>query len=196
MKRTVIALAAVTLFAGCATPPPDGPSVMVLPGSSKTFDQFRFDDNECRQFASSQIGGTSAAQAANDAAVKNAVVGTAIGAAAGGLMGGNSGAGVGAGIGLAGGALAGTGAADYSGRTVQQRYDIHYQQCMYAKGHQIPMAGRYAPYRTTRATPPPPPPPASRAVPPAPPPAPAAPPQAAPPPPPPPGPPPPPPQSG
>jgi len=208
MKRSVIALAAVTLFAGCATPPPDGPSVMVLPGSNKSFDQFRFDDNECRQFALTQLGGTTAAQASNDAAVKNAVVGTAIGAAAGGLMGGNSGAGVGAGIGLAGGALAGTGAADYSGRTVQQRYDIHYQQCMYAKGHQIPMAGRYAPYRTTRATPPPPPPPpTSRAAPPPPPapaappqaapaPAPAAPPQAAPPPPPPPGPPPPPPQSG
>src|SRR4029077_14683236 len=41
MKRSVIALAAVTLFAGCATPPPDGPSVMVLPGSNKSFDQFR-----------------------------------------------------------------------------------------------------------------------------------------------------------
>ncbi len=180
MKRTVIALAAITLFAGCATPPPDGPSVMVLPGSNKSFDQFRFDDNECRQFASAQLGGTTAAQAANDAAAKNAVVGTAIGAAAGGLMGGNSGAAVGAGVGLAGGALAGTGAADYSGRTVQQRYDIHYQQCMYAKGHQIPMAGRYAPYRVSRqATPPPPPPPPGPR------------PQAAPPPPPPPGPPPP-----
>jgi len=183
MKRTVIALAAITLFAGCATPPPDGPSVMVLPGSNKSFDQFRFDDNECRQFASAQLGGTTAAQAANDAAAKNAVVGTAIGAAAGGLMGGNSGAAVGAGVGLAGGALAGTGAADYSGRTVQQRYDIHYQQCMYAKGHQIPMAGRYAPYRVSRQATPPPPPPSG--------PPPGPPPQVAPPPPPPPGPPPP-----
>jgi hypothetical protein len=181
MKRTVFALAAVALFAGCATPPPSGPSVMVLPGSGKSFDQFRYDDNECRQYATAQIGGTNAAQAYNDAAVKSAVVGTAIGAAAGGLAGGNSGAGIGAGIGLAGGALAGTGAAQSSGYTLQQRYDIGYQQCMYAKGHQIPMAGRYAPYRTTRAAPPPPPPPAPR-------------PQAAPPPPPP-GPPPPPPTS-
>ena len=161
MKRTIFALAAVALFAGCATPPPSGPSVMVLPGSGKSFDQFRYDDNDCRQYATAQIGGTTAAQASNDAAVKSAVVGTAIGAAAGGLLGGNSGAGVGAGIGLAGGALAGTGAAQASGYTLQQRYDINYQQCMYAKGHQIPMAGRYAPYRTTtrQAAPPPPPPP-------------------------------------
>ena len=161
MKKTIFALGAVALFAGCATPPPAGPSVMVLPGSSKSFDQFRYDDNECRQFASAQIGGTTAAQASNDSAVKSAVVGTAIGAAAGGLIGGNSGAGVGAGVGLAGGALAGTGTAQASSYTLQQRYDVGYQQCMYAKGHQIPMAGRYAPYRQTtrQAAPPPPPPP-------------------------------------
>jgi outer membrane lipoprotein SlyB len=136
---------------------------MVLPGSTKSFDQFRFDDNECRQFASSQIGGATAAQAQTDSAVKSAVVGTAIGAAAGGLLGGNSGAGVGAGIGLAGGALAGTGASQQSGYSLQQRYDFGYQQCMYAKGHQIPMASRYD--RTARPAPgpsvPPPPPPGS-----------------------------------
>src|SRR5438128_113013 len=156
MKRTLIALGALALFAGCATPPPSGPSVLVLPGSSKSFDQFRFDDNECRQFATAQIGGGTAAQASNDAAVKSAVVGTAIGAAAGGLMGGNSGAGVGAGIGLAGGALAGTGASSQSAYSLQQRYDFGYQQCMYAKGHQIPSSARYAPYRqpTRQAAPP------------------------------------------
>jgi outer membrane lipoprotein SlyB len=133
---------------------------MVLPGSTKSFDQFRYDDNDCRQFATSQVGGTTAAQASNDAAVKNAVVGTAVGAAAGGLIGGNSGAGVGAGVGLIGGSLAGTGAAQSSGYSLQQRYDFGYQQCMYAKGHQIPMASRYAPYRepTRQAAPPPPPP--------------------------------------
>src|SRR5205814_1727839 len=124
MKLIFSSAAAVALLAGCATPPPSGPSVMVLPGSTKSFDQFRFDDNECRQFASSQIGGTTAAQAQTDSAVKSAVVGTAIGAAAGGLMGGNSGAGVGAGIGLAGGALAGTGASSQSAYSLQQRYDF------------------------------------------------------------------------
>jgi hypothetical protein len=154
--------AGLILLAGCATPPPSGPSVMVLPGSAKSFDQFRYDDYECRQFASSQVGGATPQQASADSGVKSAVVGTAVGAAAGGLMGGNAGAGVGAGVGLAAGALAGTGAANSSSYTLQQRYDVGYQQCMYAKGHQIPMAAsRYTPRSTQsrQAAPPPPPPP-------------------------------------
>jgi hypothetical protein len=156
VKKTFVLL----LLAGCATPPPSGPSVMVLPGSAKSFDQFRFDDHECRQFAHAQVGGTTAQQAATDSAVKSAVVGTAVGAAAGGLMGGSAGVGVGAGVGLAGGTLAGAGAANASAYTLQQRFDHGYQQCMYAKGHQIPMAGRYTPHRQSRpAVVPPPPPP-------------------------------------
>jgi len=160
MKKLLL-VGAAAVIAGCATPAPSGPSVMVLPGTAKSFDQFRFDDNECRQFASAQIGGKTADQASNDTTVRNAAVGTVVGAAAGGLMGGNAGAGVGAGIGLAGGALSGAGAGEVSGRSLQQRYDVGYQQCMYAKGHQIPMAGRYAPRAAARqqAAPPPPPPP-------------------------------------
>ena len=83
---------------------------MVLPGSTKTFDQFRADDGECRQYASGQ-----AADKASE------------------------------------------------GRTLQQRYDFAFQQCMYARGHQIPMARGSMPrpqQGKTAATPPPPPPPA------------------------------------
>ncbi len=167
MKKTIFALSAVALFAGCATPPPSGPSVMVLPGSGKSFDQFRFDDNECRQYSSQAIGGTTVADAQANSAAKSAAVGTVIGAAAGGLMGGRSGAGVGAGVGLLGGSLAGTGESQSSGYSLQQRYDHAYQQCMYAKGHQIPMAARYAPYRAkTQVAPPPPPPPSGNRPPP------------------------------
>jgi hypothetical protein len=136
---------------------------MVLPGSNKSFDQFRYDDYECRQYASTQVGGKTAADAQTNSALTSAAVGTAVGAAAGGLMGGNSGAGVGAGVGLAAGALAGTDASSRSGYSLQQRYDIGYQQCMYAKGHQIPMAAsRYTPRRAPapQVAPPPPPPPA------------------------------------
>jgi hypothetical protein len=159
--RLFFTVAGIAVIAGCATPPPAGPSVMVLPGSTKSFDQFRFDDNECRQFASSQIGGATPDQAATDSGVKSAVVGAAIGTVAGAALGGSQGAAVGAGVGTAGGALAGTGAAGQTGRTLQQRYDMGYQQCMYAKGHQIPSSARYAPSRqpTRQAAPPPPPPP-------------------------------------
>ncbi len=163
-------LAPLLLVAACASTP-TGPGVMVLPGSGKSFDQFRADDYECRQYAQMQIGGPTANQAAVDSGVASAAVGTAIGAAAGAALGGSRGAAAGAGVGLAGGALAGTGAAEVSGRTAQQRYDIGYQQCMYAKGHKIPMAAsrydRRPAYRDN--TPPPPPPPAGTPPPPPPP---------------------------
>lgn len=159
MKRWLIVAGAVAL-AGCATPPPSGPSVMVLPGSGKSFDEFQNDEYACRQFATVQIGGTTTQEAATNSAAKNAAIGTAVGAAAGGLMGGNSGAGVGAGMGLLVGALTGADAGNASAYSLQRRYDIAYEQCMYAKGHQIPMAGRYpARGASARPSPPPPPPP-------------------------------------
>jgi hypothetical protein len=162
MKKPLLVAAALVL-AGCATIP-DGPAVMVLPGSTKTFDQFRADDGECRQYATAQIGGKNAQQAANQSAATTAAVGTAIGAGAGALIGGSQGAAVGAGVGLAGGSLVGADAAHASGRSAQQRYDHAYQQCMYAKGHQVPVARgtlqRQVQSRpsTSAATPPPPPP--------------------------------------
>ena len=158
-------LAAISLaLAGCATTPPNTPGVMVLPGDGKSWDAFRFDDHECRQYASSNVGTPDGA--AMNSGVASAAIGTAVGAAAGGLMGGNAGAGVGAGLGLATGALAGSGAANASGRTAQQRYDFGYQQCMYAKGNKIPMSAAQArqqqSYRPApRAVAPPPPPPGS-----------------------------------
>jgi len=88
------------LLLGACVSMPAGPSVMVLPGTNKSFDQFRADDMDCRQFASSQVGGTSADKAAADSGVKSAAIGTMIGAAAGALIGGNhQGAAVGAGTG-------------------------------------------------------------------------------------------------
>jgi hypothetical protein len=160
MKSALAALGLVAL-AGCVSMP-SGPSVMVLPGSAKSFEQFRADDFECRDYAHVQSGGKSPDQAGNQAGVNTAAVGAVVGAAAGAAI-GRSGhaAAAGAGIGTAGGALAGAGAAAHSARTVQGRYDIAFQQCMYAKGHQIPMSGGYRGHlgRSYRqATPPPPPP--------------------------------------
>jgi hypothetical protein len=100
---------------------PAGPALLVLPGTGKSFDLFRADDVECRQFATSQLGST-----ANDA---------------------------------------GTDAGYASGYSLQRRYDVSYTQCMYAKGHRVPVAGRYsdnaAPRRNASVPPPPPPPPPS-----------------------------------
>jgi len=151
------------LFVGACATVPSGPGVMVLPGTGKSFDQFRADDYECRQFASTQTGGTTPAQIAADSGVKSAAVGALIGAAVGAAVDGGRGAGVGAGTGLAVGALAGTGAAEGSSHGLQRRYDFGYTQCMYAKGHKIPVSGQFtsapasAPAPTTYTPPPPPP---------------------------------------
>jgi hypothetical protein len=165
MKKLLLGLGVLAL-AGCASTPP-GPSVMVLPGSGKSFDQFRADDFECRDYAFAQSGARTPDQAGSTAGVNTAAVGAVVGAAAGAAI-GRSGhdAVAGAALGTAGGALVGSGTAAQSARTVQGRYDIAFQQCMYAKGHQIPMSAGYrghlgptgSSYR--QATPPPPPPPA------------------------------------
>jgi hypothetical protein len=163
LKTTHAALGAALLLTACVTVP-EGPSVMVLPGSGKNFDQFQLDDYSCKQFAKASIGGTNAQQAATESGVKSAAVGAAVGAAAGALMGGHRGAGTGAGAGLAVGALAGTGAAQSSAGNLQQRYDTAYVQCMYAKGNRVPVYGgmQQAPSRSYDTPPPPPPPPPSR----------------------------------
>jgi len=149
------------LFLGGCVTVPSGPSGMALPGSGKTFDQFRVDDYECRQYAQIQAGGVTAQRAAEDSAVKSAAVGTIVGAAAGAAISGHSsGAAVGAGTGLLVGSLAGSGAAQGSAYGVQGRYDAGYMQCMYAKGHKIPVSGRFASRGSSpRAYAPPPPPP-------------------------------------
>jgi len=154
----IIALLALS---ACVTVP-TGPSAMALPGTGKSFGQFRADDYECRQFANAQVGGTTAEQAGVDSGVKSAAVGTIVGAAAGAAVDGGRGAGTGAGIGMAMGALAGAGAAQGSSYELQRRYDAGYMQCMYAKGHKIPVSGRFTsanppPQYTPRYPPPPPP---------------------------------------
>jgi outer membrane lipoprotein SlyB len=156
MKIAVLALP--VLVAACTTMP-SGPSVMVLPSTSKSFDQFRADDMACRNYALESVGGVTASQAATQSGVGSAVIGTVLGAAAGAAIDGHEGAAVGAGTGLLIGGLAGTGTAQASGYNLQYRYDAGYVQCMYAKGHQVPVSGRiYQQSRPERYVPPPPPP--------------------------------------
>ncbi|MEO8417407.1 MAG: YMGG-like glycine zipper-containing protein [Methylophilaceae bacterium] len=164
------ALGIALLLAACATTP-EGPSAMALPGSGKSFDQFRYDDNYCRQYGLEQSGGMTANQAANDSLAKSAVVGTAIGAVIGAAAGGHDGAGIGAATGLVVGSAAGSNAAAASSYNAQQRYDNAYVQCMYAQGHRVPVAGRFVTEPRQTYTPPsrryyPPPPPPGYVLPP------------------------------
>lgn len=138
------ALLALLMLGACTTIPV-GPSIMALPGSGKSFDQFRVDDGDCRQFALGQVGGATANRAVIDSGVKSAVVGTAVGALAGAAVGGQGGAAVGAGAGLLVGSVAGAGAGEASAYGSQRRYDHAYIQCMYAKGERVPVSGRMAP---------------------------------------------------
>lgn len=177
MKRNlkIPALVTLLLLAGCVSMP-SGPGVMALPGTNKSFDQFRADDFDCRQYASDQVGGDTAERAQADSAVKSAAIGTAVGALAGAIVGGRGSVAAGAGTGLLVGGVAGAGAGNASGRNLQQRYDHGYVQCMYSKGHRVPAAGRFESVRPISTYAPPPPPPQAGAVPPPPPGAPPAPP--------------------
>lgn len=149
-KRRLLAAPAAALaavLAGC-TVMPSGPSVLALPGTGKSFDQFRGDDASCRQYALAQVGGVSAGQAATTSAVGSAALGTAVGAAAGAAFGGGRGAAIGAGAGLLGGGAVGAGTAQASGYGIQRRYDYAYIQCMYAAGERVPVpAGMARSYR-------------------------------------------------
>ena len=96
--RSVASTLGALLLTAC-TSAAYGPSVLVLPGSGKTFDQFRFDEQDCRAYAqpSGQDPG-------------------------------------------------------------QQQFDRMFVQCMYAKGHKVPVSSRYsdAQQETAARTPPPP----------------------------------------
>src|SRR6185503_15887839 len=122
----IIILATIT---GCATIP-TGPTLAVMPAPGKPFEVFVADDSVCRQFADRQTG-----VSPQTAATQDTMSGAAIGAAAGHP---GVGAGVGAGTGLLAGTAAGAHVGYGAGFTLQQRYNIAYEQCMYAKGNQIP----------------------------------------------------------
>ncbi len=158
MRWGLPAFVMVLGLTGCATIP-TGPSVMVLPGRGKTFEEFQADNGVCRQWASTEIG-TTPGQASTEAGVSSAAMGTILGAGLGAAIGAASGnPGVGAAIGAGGGALGGTavglGVSQAAAGSVQWRYDVAYEQCMYAKGNRIPVAARSA-YGTQPAPPPPP----------------------------------------
>ena len=92
MKRGALAFGALLLLSACGSTPIYGPGVLVLPGTGKSFDQFRSDEHECRGYAQAQL----------------------------------------------------TDQEEDSAGSLQQRYDRAFLQCMYAKGHKIPVSRSYS----------------------------------------------------
>jgi hypothetical protein len=138
--RKIVSVLLLLVLTGCATVP-TGPSAMVFPAQGKPFEQFQAEDANCRWWASQQSG-LSAQETVNQNTVSGAVVGALIGAGLGAAIGaisGNPGMGaaVGAGSGLLGGAISGASAGQGYAWESQRRYDIAYQQCMYAKGNEV-----------------------------------------------------------
>jgi len=144
----LLPLSALVVLGGCVTVPV-GPTVRVMPGTQKSFDQFQIDDSSCRNYAYNSIGGPNAVQPGQEAAARDLAVASALGAAAGAAIGavsGQAGAGaaIGAGSGLLWGGAAGANTSGYSSYQLQRSYDTAYLQCMYSRGHQVPgyMASR------------------------------------------------------
>ena len=141
-------LAVASLTVACVGLPA-GPDVMALPGTGRSFDEFRSDDLFCRDYAMQQIGGSGRERAANSAVISNAAIGAAVGALAGAAFAGRDGAGVGAGTGLIVGGMSGVENAQGL-RGGQRQYDHAYVQCMYGKGHRVPVNGIYTALPTSR----------------------------------------------
>jgi hypothetical protein len=130
------------LFLSSCSSLPTGPTVMVLPGVGKPFDQFQVDDGGCRYFAQQQLG-TTPGQAVTQNTMHGAAIGTIVGAGVGAAIGAATGspevgAAIGAGTGLLMGTAAGAQSGSTAAQTLQWRYDLAYVQCMYAKGNQVP----------------------------------------------------------
>ncbi len=145
--------ATVLLLGGCAAQPLR-PSVAVMPPPNKPFEVFQQDQAGCQQYAEQQAGGPEAANAANNQVASGAIVGTLLGAAVGALLTpwNGHGAAPGAAVGLLAGSAVGANNAGRTAREVQWQYDTAYQQCMYARGDQVPG------YQSANMPPPPPPP--------------------------------------
>ena len=140
-KRAVSVGAAVLALIGlsaCATAPMS-PSLVTLPGTGRSFDQFRADDYNCRLYGEVQIG----LRTAQSAAAAAMTVGTASGAPGGmsssAFVGGGQ---VAAGAVQAGpppGVIPSSNLPAGTSYAAQQRYDNAYVQCMYASGNRVPV---------------------------------------------------------
>jgi uncharacterized protein YcfJ len=128
-------MATVIALAGCA-PTVMAPTVPVMPGANKPFDQFAADQQTCQAYANSQTAPLAAQ--ANNQAVGTTLLTTALGAGLGAAVGGGRGAAIGAASGAVVGGSMGAQGSSLAGMNIQQQYDVYYSQCMYSRGNQVP----------------------------------------------------------
>ncbi len=144
-KFIAIGLLPLLALGACTPATPTGPTIMALPGQGKSFQQFQYDDQNCRNYAQSRSNAAQVAGNTQNSTAGTAVIGTLIGAAAGAALGslsGNvgAGAGIGAGAGLLGGGAVAGGQAQDASNSLQGRYDMAYAQCMVGNGESIQTA--------------------------------------------------------
>lgn len=149
------AMVAAIALTGCA-PTVMAPTVPVMPGANKPFDQFAADQQTCEGYANSQTAPLAAQ--ANNQALGSTLLTTALGAGLGAAIGGGRGAAIGAASGAVVGGAAGARGSSIASMNIQQQYNIYYSQCMYARGNQVPgySPSQYAipPYPGAGAPPP------------------------------------------
>ena len=151
-RRLALVPIAASFLLGACTVMPTGPSVMALPGSRMTVEQFQVDTFDCQRYAQAVVasaGGAVAANADNAAAstaAASAVAGAAVGAIIGSATGqAGQGAAVGAGTGLLfGGMSGGSYYGSMSSYQLQRGYDGAYLECMYSRGHRVPAPRGYS----------------------------------------------------
>jgi hypothetical protein len=128
---------AVVGLAACATAPMS-PSLVTLPGTGRSFDQFRADDYNCRLYGEVQIG----LRTAQSAAAAAMTVGTNPGApgamTSATFVGGGQGGTIGQAV-TPPGVIPSSNLPAGTSYAAQQRYDNAYIQCMYASGNRVPV---------------------------------------------------------
>jgi len=162
MNLARVSTAERSLLGACVSLP-SGPSVLVLQGSGKSFDQFRYDDAGLPRIRQRAIGGTPLLRCGSEQRREERGVGTVVGAAAGAALAGRR-CGRGAGAGLLIGSAAGR-AGETSAVRASAALRYAYIQCMYsrAQGARVrPLMSSSTPLQLRSASTPPPPPPPQR----------------------------------
>jgi hypothetical protein len=138
------ALAAlIPALVGCTGVAP-GPVALVMPAQGRSLAHFQVDDEFCRAFALDRLGGVSPEAAAITNLASSVIGAMGLFGLAGAVIDGSRGARIGAAVGAVTGGI-GAGVAGLDARSpVQTRFDNAYVQCMFTRGHRVPISASLA----------------------------------------------------